>query len=64
MKSRLFAILALFLVSPMLAQQGDVVLCEGFFNPWLEEGWDVKGDNWAVWYISNTSYAGGKAREM
>ena len=64
MKSRLFAILALFLVSPMLAQQGDVVLCEGFFNPWLEEGWDVKGDNWAVWYISNTSFAGGKAREV
>lgn len=41
-----------------------MVLCEGFFNPWLEEGWDVKGDNWAVWYISNTSFAGGKAREM
>ena len=56
--------MVMFFVSPLLAQQGDVVLCEGFFNPWLEEGWDVKGDNWAVWYISNTAYAGGKSREV
>ncbi len=55
--------MAVFLVSPLLAQQGDIVLCEGFFNPWLEEGWDVKGDDWAVWYISNTTNAGGKSRE-
>ena len=41
-----------------------MVLCEGFFNPWLEEGWDATGDDWVVWYISNTAYAGGKAREM
>ena len=58
----LFSLLILFAL-PLTAQQGDVVLCEGFFNPWLEEGWDVKGDNWAVWYLSNTSYAGGKSRE-
>lgn len=59
----LFSLLILFAL-PLTAQQGDVVLCEGFFNPWLEEGWDVKGDNWAVWYLSNTSYAGGKSREV
>ena len=41
-----------------------MVLCEGFFNPWLEEGWDATGDDWVVWYISNTAYAGGKASEM
>ena len=64
MKSRLLIIIALFAFVPLFAQRGDVVLCEGFFNPWLEEGWDVKGDNWAVWYISNTVNAGGKAREM
>lgn len=64
MKSRLLIFLALFAFVPLFAQRGDVVLCEGFFNPWLEEGWDVKGDNWAVWYISNTVNAGGKAREM
>ena len=58
-----FIVLILFALS-LKAQQGDVVLCEGFFNPWLEEGWDVKGDNWAVWYLSNTSNAGGKPREV
>ena len=62
---RLSAFIILVLMAlPLAAQQGDVVLCEGFFNPWLEEGWDVKGDNWAVWYLSNTSFAGGKAREI
>lgn len=64
MKTRLVVWLFLILAAPVRAQQGDVVLCEGFYNPWLEEGWDVKGDNWAVWYISNTAFAGGKAREM
>lgn len=63
MKSPLLVFL-MFLFLPLFGQQGDVMLCEGFFNPWLEEGWDAKGDNWAVWYISNTAYAGGKAREM
>ena len=52
------------LALPLWGQQGDIVLCEGFFNPWFEEGWDVKGDNWAVWYLSNTTFAGGKAREV
>ena len=47
-----------------MAQRGDVVLCEGFYNPWLNEGWDVGGDDWVVWYISNTSHAGSKAHEM
>ncbi|MBQ6771010.1 MAG: hypothetical protein IJP44_08565 [Bacteroidales bacterium] len=58
------SILLVFFALPIMAQQGDVVLCEGFFNPWLEEGWDVKGDEWAVWYLSNTNYAGGKSREV
>lgn len=49
---------------PTMAQKGDVVLCEGFYNPWLNEGWNVSGDDWVVWYISNTSYAGSKAHEM
>ena len=64
MKSPLLTILLFLFTLPLFGQQGDVVLCEGFFNPWLEEGWDAKGDNWAVWYISNTTYAGGKSREM
>ena len=64
MKHRLLTLLTVIFTLPLLAQQGDIVLCEGFFNPWLEEGWDAKGDNWAVWYISNTTYAGGKAREV
>ena len=64
MKSRWFTLFVLLLAAPLFAQQGDVALCEGFYNPWLEEGWDVKGDNWAVWYISNTSFAGCKPREM
>ena len=64
MKRRWTFIILAFITLPLAAQQGDVVLCEGFFNPWLEEGWDVKGDNWAVWYLSNTTFAGGKAREI
>jgi hypothetical protein len=64
MKKHLLTIVVAFLISPLFAQQGDVVLCEGFFNPWLEEEWDAKGDDWVVWYISNTSFAGGKPREM
>lgn len=64
MKRCLFVFVMSFVINVLHAQQGDVVLCEGFYNPWLEENWDVKGDNWAVWYISNTSFAGGKAREM
>ena len=64
MKHRLLTLFAILFTLPLFAQQGDVVLCEGFFNPWLEEGWDATGDDWVVWYISNTAYAGGKAREM
>ena len=64
MKKRLLTLFAIVFTLSLFAQQGDVVLCEGFFNPWLEEGWDVKGDNWAVWYLSNTSYAGGKSHEL
>ena len=64
MKSPLLTILVFLFTLPLFGQQGDVVLCEGFFNPWLEEGWDAKGDDWVVWYISNTAYAGGKSREM
>jgi hypothetical protein len=64
MKRLISLIILVFFVLSLKAQQGDVVLCEGFFNPWLEEGWDAKGDNWVVWYISNTSFAGGKAREI
>ena len=64
MKRRLLSFLLFLCASPLLAQQGDVVLCEGFFAPWMEEGWDAKGDGWVVWYISNTAFAGGKPREM
>lgn len=64
MKRRLLSLLLFLFSLPLFAQQGDVVLCEGFFNPWLEEGWDAKGDDWVVWYISNTAFAGGKPREM
>ena len=64
MKRRLLTLLLMVFTLPLFAQQGDVVLCEGFFNPWLEEGWDAKGDDWVVWYISNTAFAGGKPREM
>ena len=64
MKHHLLTLLVILFTSPLFAQQGDVVLCEGFFNPWLEEGWDATGDDWVVWYISNPAYAGGKAREM
>ncbi len=64
MKKHLLSLLLFLFGLPLCAQQGDVVLCEGFFNPWLEEGWDAKGDDWVVWYISNTAFAGGKPREM
>jgi len=64
MKRLLTILIAVFMTATLTAQQGDVVLCEGFFNPWLEEGWDVQGDGWVVWYLSNTAYAGGKAREV
>lgn len=63
--NRLFSLLfATFLTLPLLAQRGDVVLCEGFYNPWLDGGWDVGGDEWVVWYLSNTSNAGSKAHEV
>ncbi len=64
MKKYLLTLLTVIFTLPIFAQQGDVVLCEGFFNPWLEEGWDAKGDDWVVWYLSNTRYAGCKPREM
>lgn len=64
MKRLLSFLTAVFMAASLFAQQGDVVLCEGFFNPWLDEGWDVKGDNWVVWYLSNSSNAGGKAHEL
>ena len=64
MKRHLLTLFVLLFSLQTFSQQGDVVLCEGFFNPWLEEGWDARGDDWVVWYLSNTSYAGGKAREM
>ena len=64
MKHRLLTLLAIFFTLPLFAQQGDVVLCEGFYNPWFEEGWDAQGDDWVVWYFSNTRYAGCKSREM
>ena len=64
MKRLLTFLLLVLTALPLVAQQGDIVLCEGFFNPWLDEGWDVRGDNWAVWYLSNTTYAGGKSREL
>ena len=64
MKKHLLTLFAILLTAPLFAQQGDVVLCEGFFNPWLEEEWDAQGDDWVVWYVSNTTFAGGKAREM
>ena len=41
-----------------------MVLCEGFYNAWLDEGWGVAGDEWVVWYISGTNHAGSKANEM
>lgn len=55
-------LIGLSVVSP--AQRGDVVLCEGFYSAWLDEGWDVGGDEWVVWYISSTDYAGSKANEL
>ena len=64
MKRLMSFLAAVFMAASVSAQQGDVVLCEGFFNPWLEEGWDVKGDNWVVWYISNSTNAGGKSHEL
>ena len=63
--NRLFTlVLILFLTIPTMAQRGDVVLCEGFYSPWLDDGWDVGGDEWVVWYLSNTSNAGSKAHEV
>lgn len=65
--SRLGILLVMMVMAPLgacLAQSGDVALAEGFYNAWLSEDWDVTGDNWAVWYISNTSYAGSKPHEM
>ena len=63
--NRLLSVLFLMLlVVPVMAQRGDVVLCQGFYNPWLEEGWNVTGDEWVVWYFANTSNAGSKAHEM
>ena len=56
-------LLLIGLAIPLTAQRGDVVLCEGFYSPWLNEGWDVGGDDWVVWYISNTANAGNKAHE-
>ena len=64
MKRLLISLLLVLSALSLAAQQGDIVLCEGFFNPWLDEGWDVRGDNWAVWYLSNTTNAGGKSREV
>lgn len=64
MKRRLLTIIVLLFSLQAFSQQGDVMLCEGFFNPWLEEGWDAKGDDWVVWYISNTCFAGCKPHEM
>lgn len=64
MKRYLLTLVAVILTLPLFAQRGDIVLCEGFYNPWLEEGWEAKGDDWVVWYLSNTRYAGCKAREM
>lgn len=65
--SRIGILLAMFFMmhsQSAFAQTGEVVLAEGFYNAWLSEDWDVTGDNWAVWYISNTSYAGSKPYEM
>ena len=64
MKRLFFILFLVVLALPTLAQRGDVVLCEGFYNAWLNEGWDVGGDEWVVWYISGTSYAGSKANEL
>ena len=63
--NRLVSVVCLLLfVVPTMAQRGDVVLCEGFYSPWLDEGWDVDGDAWVVWYLSNSANAGNKAHEM
>lgn len=63
--NRLFPFLFLVLFAlPGRSQTGDVVLCEGFYSPWLDEGWDVSGDGWVVWYLSNSANAGNKAHEM
>ena len=64
MKRLFFILFLVILALPTMAQRGDVVLCEGFYNAWLNEGWDVGGDEWVVWYISGTSYAGSKANEL
>lgn len=63
--NRLFSFLFFVLFAlPVTAQTGDVVLCQGFYSPWLDEGWEVTGDEWVVWYFANTSNAGSKAHEM
>ena len=64
MKRRLLTFILWLFSMAAFAQQGDVMLCEGFYTPWLEEGWDAKGDDWVVWYVSNTTFAGGKSHEM
>ena len=64
MKRRLLTFIVWLFSMVAFAQQGDVMLCEGFYAPWLEEGWDAKGDDWVVWYVSNTTFAGGKSHEM
>ena len=64
MKRRLLTFIVWLFSMAAFAQQGDVMLCEGFYTPWLEEGWDAKGDDWVVWYVSNTTFAGGKSHEM
>lgn len=57
-------ILVLSASGTCFGQRGDVALIEGFYNAWLSDDWQVIGDNWAVWYISNTSFAGSKPHEM
>jgi len=63
-KRFLLVILIIGFSFPLTAQRGEVVLCEGFYNAWLNEGWDVGGDEWVVWYLSSTNYAGSKANEL
>ena len=64
MKRGLILVLFIFVALVVRAQHGDVVLCQGFYSPWLEEGWEVTGDEWVVWYFANSSNAGSKAHEM
>ena len=48
----------------MRAQIGDVVLYQGFYAAWLDEGWGVSDEDWVAWFLSNTQNAGGKPREI